>query len=81
MVPTMRPSSKNFSSQSETLPCGKKSLKGISEKMLWRDDGSGAYHRAHQIREGLRHSAAAFPRLEPVHVSASGAATNTLRPA
>ena len=42
MVPANAPKLEELLIQSETLPWREKSLKGISEKMLWRDDETGA---------------------------------------
>ena len=57
--------------QSESLPWREKSLKGISEKMLWRNE-NGRFDCADQIRERSWDSAASFSCLEPVHVLPEG---------
>lgn len=42
MLPKDAPKLEELLIQSETVPWREKSLKGISEKMLWRDDQTGA---------------------------------------
>jgi 2,4'-dihydroxyacetophenone dioxygenase len=42
MFPSHAPKLEELLIQSESVPWREKSLKGISEKMLWRDDATGA---------------------------------------
>ncbi|MGH6716831.1 MAG: cupin domain-containing protein [Bradyrhizobium sp.] len=42
MLPSDAPGMEELLIQSETMPWREKSLKGIHEKMLWRDDATGA---------------------------------------
>ncbi|MGB8633407.1 MAG: hypothetical protein WCD69_29210, partial [Xanthobacteraceae bacterium] len=42
MLPKDAPKLEELLLQSESLPWREKSLKGISEKMLWRDETTGA---------------------------------------
>ena len=42
MLPKDAPKIEELLVQSESLPWREKSLKGISEKMLWRDEKTGA---------------------------------------
>ena len=49
------------------MPWREKSLKGISEKMLWRNEETGASIAHDQVRQGRGHPAAASAFVEPVH--------------
>jgi quercetin dioxygenase-like cupin family protein len=52
MLPKNTPKLEELLIQSETLPWREKSLKGISEKMLWRDEQTGASIALIKFAEG-----------------------------
>ena len=52
MLPKTAPKLEELLIQSETLPWREKSLKGISEKMLWRDELTGASIALIKFAEG-----------------------------
>ncbi len=58
--------------KAEQMEWRPKSLPGLHEKMLWRDEETGASMALIRFEKGVRYSGPAFPCVQSVHVLSVG---------